>query len=141
MHHRVSQNCTELTPLCPVENTIYGYAPNLGLNAFFVAIFALCALAQFFLGTRYKTYFFAYVVTMGCIGEAIGYGGRIIMHSNPVYIPIQRVLFGGRYIADSKIVFIARVQNPDLLPHLRPSFHRSRHLPDSQTHCPRLRPR
>jgi hypothetical protein len=85
MRHRVNINCTDISPACPVEDTIYGYAPNLGLNAFFIAAFALCALVQLFLGTRYKTYFFAYVITMGCIGEAIGYGGRIIMHSNAVY--------------------------------------------------------
>jgi hypothetical protein len=87
MRHRVSQNCTEVTPQCLVENTIYGYAPNLGLNAFFVAIFSICALAQIYLGTKYKTFFFAYVITLGAIGEAIGYGGRIIMHSNPVCTP------------------------------------------------------
>jgi hypothetical protein len=85
MRHRVSQNCTEITPFCPVEDTIYGYAPNLGLNAFFIGVFAICALLQIFLGTKYKTYFFAYVITLGCMGEAIGYGGRIIMHSNPVW--------------------------------------------------------
>jgi hypothetical protein len=84
MRHHVAQNCTEITPICPVEDTIYGYAPNLGLNAFFIAVFAICSLLQILLGTKYKTYFFAYAITLGCMGEAIGYGGRIIMHSNPV---------------------------------------------------------
>lgn len=87
MRHRVAIGCKDIGPNCPVENTIYGYYPNLGLNAFFIAIFALAAIIQLFLGTRYKTYFYAYVITAGCIGEAIGYGGRVIMHSNPVSPP------------------------------------------------------
>ncbi|PMD43487.1 RTA1-domain-containing protein [Hyaloscypha variabilis F] len=104
MRHRVSQNCTEVTPQCLVENTIYGYAPNLGLNAFFVAIFSICALAQIYLGTKYKTFFFAYVITLGAIGEAIGYGGRIIMHSNPYSslgfkIQISCLIFSPAFIA------------------------------------------
>jgi hypothetical protein len=90
MHqHRVAQNCTTVSPVCPVEDTIYGYAPLLPFNALFVAIFALCAILQFMLGIRAKTYFFCYVLVLGCTGEAIGYAGRIIMHSNPVrYFPL-----------------------------------------------------
>jgi len=104
MRHRVAQNCTEITPICPIEDTIYGYAPNLGLNAFFIAVFAIFALLQFYLGTRYKTYFFAYVIVLGCCGEAIGYGGRIIMHSNPYSslgfkIQISCLIFSPAFIA------------------------------------------
>jgi hypothetical protein len=77
-------NCTDLGPGCSVEDTIYGYEPNLGLNAFFLAVFALFALIHIPLFIRYKTWFYGIAIAMGCIGEAIGYGGRIIMHSNPV---------------------------------------------------------
>jgi hypothetical protein len=72
-----------------VEDKIYGYAPSLPLNALLVAIFALCAPFQFILGIRAKTYFFCYVLVLGCAGEAIGYAGRIIMHSNPVCFFLQ----------------------------------------------------
>lgn len=87
-----------------MEDTIYGYAPNLGLNAFFIAMFALFALAQIFFGTKHKTFFFAYAITMGCIGEAIGYGGRVIMHSNPYSslgfkIQISCLIFAPAFIA------------------------------------------
>jgi hypothetical protein len=131
MQHRVAQNCTQVSLHCPVEDTIYGYAPNLGLNAFFIAMFVLFALAQIFLGTRHKTYFFAYAITMGCIGEAIGYGGRVIMHSNPVCVLILESLCCERRVIDSIIVFVSRIQDSDFVPDLRPSFHRSRNLLDS----------
>jgi hypothetical protein len=104
MRHRVSLNCTEVTPICPVEDTIYGYYPSLGLNAFFVIFFALAAIAQLFLGFKNKTYFFALVLTFGAIGEAIGYGGRIIMHSNPYSslgfkIQISCLIFSPAFVA------------------------------------------
>ena len=140
MQHRIFQNCTQVSPQCPVEDTIYGYAPNLGLTAFFVAIFALFALAQIFIGTKYKTFFFAYAITVGCIGEAIGYGGRVIMHSNPVDIPILAHLCGENII-NTITVFIPRVQDPDLVLDILPSIHRGKHLPDPETHCPRIRRR
>jgi hypothetical protein len=140
MPHRVNLNCTQVSPHCPVENTIYGYAPNLGLNAFFIAMFALFALAQIFFGTKHKTFFFAYAITMGCIGEAIGYGGRIIMHSNPVDILIPAYLCG-EIIVNIIVVFVPRVQDPNRVLDIRPSIHRSRHLPDPETHCTHIRPR
>ncbi|KAI4211037.1 MAG: hypothetical protein LQ351_006157 [Letrouitia transgressa] len=34
------ENCTQVTPECPSEATIYGYYPNLGANIFFLAFFA-----------------------------------------------------------------------------------------------------
>jgi hypothetical protein len=85
MHqHQVAQSCTAVSPVCQVEDMIYGYAPSLPLNALFVTIFALCAQFQFISGIRAKSRFFCYVLVLGCTGEAIGYAGRIIMQSNPV---------------------------------------------------------
>ncbi|KAG4412293.1 hypothetical protein IFR04_014572 [Cadophora malorum] len=84
MHqHYVDLSCTSVTPDCPVENTIYGYYPSLPLNAFFVAFFSFFAITNAIYGIYFKTYFFAYVMTVGCISEAIGYGGRIMMNKNP----------------------------------------------------------
>ncbi|KAG9231196.1 RTA1 like protein-domain-containing protein [Amylocarpus encephaloides] len=83
MAPRVAIGCTSITPTCLVEYTIYGYYPNLGLNAFFAGIFGLLALAQIGLGAFYRTYFFASVMAFGCIAEVVGYGGRIIMNDNP----------------------------------------------------------
>ncbi|CZT46386.1 related to phospholipid-translocating ATPase [Rhynchosporium secalis] len=76
-------NCTDIGPGCSVEDTIYGYYPNLGSSVFFIAIFALIALIQLGLGFKKRTYFYSIAIALGCIGEAIGYGGRLMMHDNP----------------------------------------------------------
>jgi len=77
------QYCTEVSLQCPVEATVYGYRPNLGGNAFLVAVFAICAIAQLALGIRAKLRAFTSVMFIGTGLEALGYGGRIIMNSNP----------------------------------------------------------
>lgn len=77
------QNCTNVSEYCPVDLTIYGYYPNLGANAFFCALFALCLGIQLVLGIRYKTWTYLIALGFGCLGEAIGYVGRIMLHSNP----------------------------------------------------------
>jgi hypothetical protein len=51
--------CTNIAPpLCTIGGTIYGYYPNLGVNAFFAAFFGICLIIQLGLGIRYKTYTF-----------------------------------------------------------------------------------
>lgn len=84
--HYVAQNCNAVgaRPDCTVENTIYGYLPNLGANAFFIAMFAVLAIAQLVIGLPKKTYFYSIAIAIGCAGECIGYGGRLMMRSNPV---------------------------------------------------------
>src|SRR6187402_2107916 len=94
--HVVAQNCTDIGPGCVVEDTIYGYYPSLGGNAFFIAIFAIFAIAQLFVCFKKRTWFYSIAIAAGCIGEAIGYGGRVMMHSNPVstllYMHFQNTL-------------------------------------------------
>ena len=75
--------CTEVTPLCPVELTTYGYYPNLAGNIILLVVFGVCALAQLGLGIKYKLRAFGSVATISCAMEAAGYGGRIMMHQNP----------------------------------------------------------
>lgn len=77
------QECLKVSPECPVEASIYGYYPNLGANAFFIAFFAVCFLVNLGLGFRYKTWTYMVALTLGCLTEAIGYGGRLIMRDNP----------------------------------------------------------
>lgn len=79
-----TDNCMSVSDLCPVEATIYGYRPNLPANALLVGLFALAAILQLGLGIRGKTYFFAGVMVLGSIGEAIGYYGRIMLYQNVV---------------------------------------------------------
>jgi len=78
-----TDKCTEITPFCPISATTYGYYPNLGANVFLVIIFATCAIVQIALGIKYRVRFYTTMVFLGCAGEAIGYIGRIMMHSNP----------------------------------------------------------
>lgn len=75
--------CTKVTPECPVEGTIYGYYPSLGANAFFCAFFGIALVAQLIQGIRWRTWTFMIALSLGALAEAIGYVGRILMHSNP----------------------------------------------------------
>jgi hypothetical protein len=65
-------NCTEVTPECPVDRTIYGYYPNLGANIFFATFFALFMLVHVVLGFRLKSWTFMVALVVGCFGEFIG---------------------------------------------------------------------
>jgi hypothetical protein len=77
------QNCTDVSPACPVDQTIYGYYPNLGVNSFFTAWFFILTVAQVYLGYRYKTWTYLIGAAGGCVLEGAGYIGRVMMHSNP----------------------------------------------------------
>jgi hypothetical protein len=80
-----SDKCQEVTPSCPVEDTIYGYTPNLGGNSFYAINFAICALAQCYFIFRYWRLWKGYsiLVFVGCVGECCGYVGRMLLHRNP----------------------------------------------------------
>lgn len=75
--------CTEVTPTCPVEWTTYGYYPDLTVNSFFVALFGVLCLAQIGLGTFRRTWTYMLAMVIATFGEAVGYGGRLMMHKNP----------------------------------------------------------
>ncbi|RDW79363.1 hypothetical protein BP6252_04001 [Coleophoma cylindrospora] len=74
--------CIAVTPECPVSGTLYGYAPNLGGNAFFAALFAVLLIAQIVIGSLTRTWTFMLAVGLGLFGEMVGYIGRLIMHNN-----------------------------------------------------------
>jgi hypothetical protein len=75
--------CTEVTPDCPVEGTIYGYYPSLGWNAAYAGLFGLALVIHIILGIRYKTWSYCIAMSLGCIGEVVGYIGRVMMWDNP----------------------------------------------------------
>ncbi|RBR09327.1 uncharacterized protein FIESC28_09935 [Fusarium coffeatum] len=70
--------CTLAT--CSVEQYgWYHYVPNLGANAFYLAVFAIFAVIQLYLAIRYKVWgTFAGGLVLGCVVEAIGYAGRVM---------------------------------------------------------------
>ncbi|KAF1359340.1 RTA1-domain-containing protein [Lizonia empirigonia] len=69
---------------CTIEGTLYGYYPSLGANAFFAAFFAPCFFIQVVQGIRYKTWTYMIALCLGCLGEALGYGGRIMLYNDPI---------------------------------------------------------
>jgi hypothetical protein len=75
--------CVEISPECPIEGTLYGYYPSIGWNGFFAGFFGLCAIIHVILGIRYKTWSVMAAMAVGCLGETIGYIGRIMMWDNP----------------------------------------------------------
>ncbi|KAG0647624.1 Efflux pump [Hyphodiscus hymeniophilus] len=83
MSHPSTDDCTSVSLACPVEETVYGYYPSLGANAFFCAYFATFTIVNLILAFRYQTWVFGTLVILGSLSEFIGYIGRIIMHSNP----------------------------------------------------------
>lgn len=80
--------CYEVSlPYCPVERSIYGYAPSLPANAFFTAWFAALFIPNIVLGVYYKAWTYMLALGLGCAIEALGYGGRIMLHQNAFSTP------------------------------------------------------
>ncbi|CAE7213192.1 hypothetical protein P3342_012505 [Pyrenophora teres f. teres] len=75
--------CTEVGPNCPVEGTILGYYPNLGVNIFFAVFFGVSAIVQLALCVKYKTWMYSIAISLGCLCEVMGYIGRLMMNDNP----------------------------------------------------------
>ncbi|KAF1997308.1 RTA1-domain-containing protein [Amniculicola lignicola CBS 123094] len=75
--------CTKITDVCTIEGTLYGYRPSMGANVFFAAFFGVCLLYQIVCGIKYRTWTFMIGLGLGCLGELIGYVGRIMMNNNP----------------------------------------------------------
>ncbi|MCJ1389508.1 hypothetical protein MMC18_002365 [Xylographa bjoerkii] len=76
-------SCKVISSECPVQDSIYGYYPNLGVNAFFAAFFGVCLVIQAAQGIKYKSWSFTIPFAIGCLAECIGYVGRVLLHSNP----------------------------------------------------------
>lgn len=77
-------DCTEVVlPQCPVERSIYGYYPSLGANAFLAAWFAVFFFPNIIFGIYYKAWTYMLALSVGCVVEALGYAGRIMLHNNP----------------------------------------------------------
>lgn len=77
------RNCDSVSPQCPVGATTYGYYPSSAASIAFIIVFALTCIGQLVLGIRYKTYPYMIAAAIATFGEAVGYGGRLMMHKNP----------------------------------------------------------
>lgn len=76
-----SQQCTLET--CPLSYAHITYLPNLGGNAFYIALFALFIPVQLYLGIRHRTWGYLFGAICGLILEVLGYIARIYMRHNP----------------------------------------------------------
>ncbi|PWY69724.1 RTA1-domain-containing protein [Aspergillus heteromorphus CBS 117.55] len=76
-----SQQCTLET--CPLSLAHIDYLPNLGGNAFYIALFGLFIPVQVYLGVRHKTWGYLIGAICGLILEVLGYIARIYMRHNP----------------------------------------------------------
>ncbi|KAG9548226.1 RTA1-domain-containing protein, partial [Aureobasidium melanogenum] len=75
-------HCTKDT--CPASYSVYGYAPNLGANAFFVALFALSCLVFCYQARLYRKWLgFSIAMILGTALESVGYGSRLILSNDP----------------------------------------------------------
>lgn len=107
-------NCT--LALCPVEASLQGYRPALGVQIAFIALFGVSMLIHLAQGIRYHTWFFASMMALGCIGEMIGYGGRVLLYQNPFsfdgfIIEICCITISPVFFAAAIYVSLARVSN------------------------------
>ncbi|KEQ92110.1 hypothetical protein AUEXF2481DRAFT_8073 [Aureobasidium subglaciale EXF-2481] len=73
--------CTFTT--CSIKQSIFQYRPSLAANSVFIALFGLSLIIHVFEGVFYKQKTFAMLMSLGCICEMIGYGGRILMWKDP----------------------------------------------------------
>ncbi|MBE3043929.1 RTA1 domain-containing protein [Candidatus Bathyarchaeota archaeon] len=97
-------DCTSVTPSCPVEATTYGYYPSLGPNATLLAVFASFLLAQILLGALTRVYAYSTALAAGCLLEAVGYAGRLVMNDNPwdatgMRMQIVCIIIGPSFVA------------------------------------------
>lgn len=75
-------DCTDVTPDCPVGATVLGYVPNLGSSIFFAVAFGLCLFACLGLGIWKRTWTYCAAISVGVLLECLGYIGRALMHDN-----------------------------------------------------------
>lgn len=73
--------CTQVTPDCPVEATVLGYYPNLGSGYFFTIAFGICLIASVVLGVWKRTWTYTAAITCGLILEFAG-----MFHETPFWI-------------------------------------------------------
>ncbi|CAM1511717.1 Fc.00g092300.m01.CDS01 [Cosmosporella sp. VM-42] len=79
----VYDECTDISPRCPVEATVLGYTPNLGSSIFFALCFGLITITAAVLSVWKRTWTYGAALTVGVGLEALGYIGRALMHDNP----------------------------------------------------------
>jgi hypothetical protein len=81
--------CT-LALKCPIEWATMHYLPNFAGNTVYLACFAILLVGQLWFGFRHKTWKYMGAVSLGIIGEIVGYFGRLLYNKNP--FPLKNFL-------------------------------------------------
>ncbi|KAM5354557.1 hypothetical protein ACJ41O_001204 [Fusarium nematophilum] len=69
---------------CSVEDWGYvRYRPSVAGNAVFLAVMAILAICQVFLGIRHQTRSFMITMCLGLLTETLGYISRVLLNGNP----------------------------------------------------------
>ncbi|RSL75155.1 hypothetical protein CEP51_011140 [Fusarium floridanum] len=69
---------------CSVKDWGYvRYRPTVAGNAVFLAVMAILAIAQVYLGIRHKTRIFMITMCLGLVTETVGYISRVLLNGNP----------------------------------------------------------
>lgn len=77
-----NQGCTPST--CDASQSVYGYAPNLGVTIFFLVLFAISGVVYLVQGILSKTtWFFTIAMILGAISETLGYVAKYLLHKDP----------------------------------------------------------
>ncbi|KAH8689095.1 RTA1 like protein-domain-containing protein [Talaromyces proteolyticus] len=79
----MSSNCTKVGPDCPADGSGLSYPPSLVASIIFTVIFCTSLAIHMFLGIKLRTWSFLACYILGSTSEAVGYIGRIFLHSNP----------------------------------------------------------
>ncbi|GAA5894586.1 RTA1 domain-containing protein [Sporobolomyces salmoneus] len=67
----------------PYETTSYGYVPSISYGAIFITVFGLTLLAHTAQIVVSRKMYFMVCMSLGCLGEVIGWIFRLISHSQP----------------------------------------------------------
>ncbi|RHZ67298.1 hypothetical protein CDV55_107863 [Aspergillus turcosus] len=77
----ITAPCTLET--CPLDWALVRYLPSLPGNALYLALFLIMLLVQIYHGIRSRTWSYLACMIGGLLLEVVGYGGRLMLHSNP----------------------------------------------------------
>ncbi|KAL8635922.1 MAG: hypothetical protein Q9228_006634, partial [Teloschistes exilis] len=102
---------------CPLSLANVDYVPNLGGNAFYLAIFSLLLILQLGFGFYWRTWSYTAAMFGGLVLEILGYVSRVQMHYNPfksnpflMYIVVLTIapcfLTAAIYLCLSRIILV-----------------------------------
>jgi hypothetical protein len=74
-------NCT--LSVCNVTTSVYKYRPSLAANIVFIVLFGISLIGQIVQGFKWRSWTFLIAMFLGCVTEMVGYGGRVMLWSNP----------------------------------------------------------